>query len=140
MLESVLLTQQKQNEYSKKLESKVYLLISHNKMIETQIAQQASSLTTPPGRLPNKPEQNPREQCNATVLRSGTQLKGPKGVSDEIGSEREEEKGVAPLPNRSEPQEKRENEKEKESKTFTPKPYMPPLPFAQRFAKAKLDP
>jgi len=73
------------------------------------------------------------------VLRTGTQLKGPKGVSDEVGSEREQDKGVAPLPSRSEPQEKRENEKEKESKTLPPKPYMPPLPFPQRFAKTKLD-
>ena len=31
------------------------------------------------------------------------------------------------------------NEKQKESMTLTPKPYMAPLPFPQRFAKAKLD-
>ena len=79
MLESVLLAQQKQNEYIKQLASKVDLLTTHNKMLETQVAQQASSSSTPPGRLPSKPEQDPREQCNAIVLRSGTKIKGFQG-------------------------------------------------------------
>jgi len=108
-------------------------------MLETQIAQQANSSTTPLGRLPSKPEQNPRQQYNAIVLRSGTQLEGPKGVSDEVRSQKEQDKGVASLPSEREPQQKRENEKPKESKTLPPKLYMPPLPFPQRFAKAKLD-
>jgi len=103
------------------------------------MAQQANSSTTPPGRLSSKLEQNSREQCNAIVLRSGTQLEGPKGVNDEVDSEKEQEKGVAPLPSESEPQEKRESERPKESNTLPPKPYMPPLPFSQRFVKAKLD-
>ena len=72
MLESVLLVQQKQVEYIKQLASKVNLLTTHNKMLESQIAQQACSSIVPPDRLPSKPEQNPREQCNAIVLRSGT--------------------------------------------------------------------
>jgi len=37
MLESVLLAQQKQDEYIKQLASKVDLLITHNKMLEAQI-------------------------------------------------------------------------------------------------------
>ena len=126
MLESVLLTQQKQDEYTKQLASKVDLLTTRNKMLETQITQQANSSTTPHGRLPSKPELNPREQCNAIVLRSGTQLEGPKGVGDEVESKKEYDKGVAPLPNDSEPQEKRESEKQKELKTLPHKPYMPP--------------
>jgi len=48
-------------------------------------------------------------------------------------------KGVAPLPSESEPQEKGESEKQKEIKTLPPKPYMPPLPFPQSYAKTKLD-
>jgi len=83
MLESVLLAQQKQDEYIKQVASQVDLLTTHNKMLETQIAQQASSSFTPPGRLLSKPEQNPRQQCNAIVLKSGTQLEGPKGTSAE---------------------------------------------------------
>jgi len=58
-------------------------------MLEIQIAQQSNSSTTPPGRLPSKPKQNPREQCNAIVLRNGTQLEGPEGVTDEVGSPKE---------------------------------------------------
>ena len=73
------------------------------------------------------------------MLRSDTQLEDPKGVSDEVGSQKEHEKGIAPLLSESEPQEKRESERPKESKTPPPKPYMPPLPFPQRFVKAKLD-
>jgi len=73
------------------------------------------------------------------VLRSGTQPEGPKGVCDEVRSEEGQDKGVAPLLSESEPQEKRKSEKSKASKTLPPKPYMPPLPFPQRFAKAKLD-
>ena len=103
MLKTVILAQQKQDEYIKQLASKVDLLTIHNKMLETQIAQQANSSTTPPGRLLSKPEQNPREQCNAIVLKSGTQLEGPKAVNDEVGSQKEQDKGVAPLPSESEP-------------------------------------
>jgi len=79
----VLLAQQKQDEYIKQVASKVDLLTTHNKMLESQIAQQASSSSTPPGRLTNKLEQNPREQCNDIVLRSGTKLEGSKGTRDE---------------------------------------------------------
>jgi len=78
MLECVLLAQQIQNKYIKQLTSKVDLLTTHNKMLETQITQQATSSITLPSRLPSKPEQNPREQCNVIVLRSGTQLEGPR--------------------------------------------------------------
>ena len=72
-------------------------------MLETQIVQQASSPATLPGRLPSKPEQNLREQCSAVVLRSGTQLEGPKGTSVEVESEKENDKGVTSLPSRSQP-------------------------------------
>ena len=41
------------------------------------------------------------------MLRSGTHLEGPKGVINEVGSQKEQDKGVAPLPSEREPQEKR---------------------------------
>jgi len=50
-------------------------------MLESQIAQQINSSTTPPDRLPSKPEPNPWVECNAIVLRGGTQLEGPKGAN-----------------------------------------------------------
>ena len=34
---------------------------------------------------------------------------------------------------------RRESKRQKELKTLSSKPYMPPLPFPQRFAKAMLD-
>jgi len=94
-------------------------------MLETQIAHQASSSSTPLGRLSSKPEQNPREQCNAIVLRSGTKLEGLKGTSVEVESEKEKDTGKTPLPQESELEKKRENENEQESKTLPPKPYTP---------------
>ena len=120
----MLLAQQKQDEYIKQLASKVDLLTTHNKMLETQIAHQAGSSSTPPGRLPSKPEQNPREQCNAIVLRSGTKLEGPKGVTVEVENEKDKDKGRTPLPHESELEKKREVEKEQESMTIPPKPYI----------------
>ena len=62
MLESMLLAQQKQGEYIKQLAFKVDLWTTHNKMLESQIARQANSSTTPPSRLPSKPKRNPGEQ------------------------------------------------------------------------------
>ena len=59
------------------------MLTTHNKILETQISQQASFLAMPSDRLPNKPEPNPREQCNTMILRGRKQLKGPKGVTND---------------------------------------------------------
>jgi len=78
-MESMLLVQQKQDEYTKQLASKVDMLSTHNKMLEAQITQQASSSSTSPWRLPGKPKPNPREQRSALILRGGKQLEGPKG-------------------------------------------------------------
>jgi len=76
---------------------------------------------------------------HAIVLRCGTQLERPKGARDEVESEKEYDKVVAPSPNENEPHVKSESEKQKELKTLPPKPYMSRFPFPQRFAKAKLD-
>jgi len=50
-------------------------------MLEAQITQISSS-STPLGRLPGKHEPNPREYCNAMILRGGKQLEGPKWGSN----------------------------------------------------------
>ena len=49
MMESMLLVQQKQNEYIKQLASKVDVLSTYNKILETQIVQQVGSSSRPPG-------------------------------------------------------------------------------------------
>jgi len=71
MMKSMLLAQPKQDEYIKQLASKVTVPTTHNKMLEVRIAQQASSSSTPLGRLSSKPDPNTREQCNAMIFRGG---------------------------------------------------------------------
>lgn len=61
--------QKQQDEVIRQLASKVDILATHSKMLESQIATQASSQPTPPRRLPSQPETNPREHCNAITLR-----------------------------------------------------------------------
>ena len=82
-MKSMLLAHQKQDEYIKQLASKVDVLTTHNKMLEAQIAQLAMSSSIPQGRFPSMLKPNPREQCNAMILRGGKQLEGPKGVSND---------------------------------------------------------
>lgn len=67
---------------------------------------------------------------------NGKQLEGPRGVQVEVESENGYGESVSTLPSEDVPQKKSVSEK---SKPPSPKPYMPPLPFPQRFTKAKLD-
>ena len=75
----MLMAQQKQDEYIKQLVSKVDVLTTHNRMLEAQIAQKASFSSSPPDRLPSKPEPNSREHCNCVTLK--------EEVEDFIGHE-----------------------------------------------------
>ncbi len=50
-------------------------MATHNKMLKSQIAQQANTLSKAIGKLPNQPEINPKEQCKAVTLSSGRMLK-----------------------------------------------------------------
>jgi len=84
-------------------------------------------------------EPNAREHCNAFILRSGTQLEGPKGTSVGAKSQKEHDKGVTSLPCENKPQEKGERERPKESKSPSLKPYMLPCHFHKDFATANLD-
>ena len=56
--------------------------ITYNKMLEAQIGQKASLSSMPPDRLLSKPEPNPREKCNAMILKGGKQLEGPKRITN----------------------------------------------------------
>ncbi|XP_039134169.1 uncharacterized protein LOC120271547 [Dioscorea cayenensis subsp. rotundata] len=151
LLESFVATQAKQNEEFKQqgqvmneairqLTSKVDSLETHNKMLENQIAQQASSSSRPPGMFPRKPEINPSEHCKAITLRSGKQLEDPKSKQAE-----NENIGVNPSEKNDIQQQTteyncRDAEKVDDAPRYTPpKPYIPPVPFPQRLAKAKLD-
>ena len=58
-MENMLLAQQKQDEYINQLASKVDVLATHNKMLEAQTTQQATSLSITLGKLPSKNELSP---------------------------------------------------------------------------------
>ncbi|CAJ2633013.1 unnamed protein product [Trifolium pratense] len=68
------------SEKIKQLTSRLDVLTTHNKMLETQIAQvaqQRASTSAPAGIFPGQPQPNPRGHVNAVILRSGTQYDGP---------------------------------------------------------------
>ncbi|CAM8907865.1 unnamed protein product [Rhodiola kirilowii] len=112
----------------------------HNKMLETQIAQQAEASTRAPGKLPARPDQVNREHCNALILRSGKELEREqpkkKRVSFDLGgqasAEIEELDEEVPIP-----QVVKEREVEKEK--VEPRVYTPPIPFPQRLKKKSND-
>ena len=85
MMENILLAQQKQDDYIKQSASKVDVLTTQNKMLEAQIAQQLTSSSTPPGRLPSKPESNPHKQHNYVTLKKGVEY--PEDITLEEGRE-----------------------------------------------------
>ena len=58
--------------------SNVDSLTTHKKKLETQIAQQASFASRPPGIFQGKHEINENGHCKAMTLRCGKQLEGPK--------------------------------------------------------------
>ena len=66
----------KQNEEQfKQLSSKLEQIATHNRILETQIAQQASTSNTKPlGKLPSQPEYVQQESCQAITLRSGKEI------------------------------------------------------------------
>jgi hypothetical protein len=61
---------------------KVDLLATQEKLLETQVAQQASSSSRQYGQLPPKPDCNPNASVKAITLRSGTAYDGPEMPQD----------------------------------------------------------
>ena len=79
MLEKLVAQQQKDmNEMREAMKQQATQL----KMLETQVAQQASTSTRPPGTFPGHPEVNPREHCQAIHLRSGFEYENPTLTRD----------------------------------------------------------
>jgi len=57
-------------------------------MLETQIAQKAAFSSTPPDRLPSKPETIPREHCNCVTMKKDEEdLTDSEEVPKEKGRE-----------------------------------------------------
>nr|GLL29572.1 uncharacterized protein LOC109185573 [Ipomoea trifida] len=143
MMQMMLKSQLQSEERYKQMSEKIDQLSAHNKMLERQIANQASTSNTKvTGKLPAYPE-NPREHVNAIVTRSGKKLEEPplpvekprpsKIIDVEIEEKLEEEEANPPVLNSS-PQSHEKDEKEKPERN-----YVPPLPFPQKFQKQAKD-
>ena len=125
VIENFILGQTKQNQELKnqtgflndsltKLSSKVDSIVTHNKMLETQISQVAQKVS-----------QTKTNQINDFTLRNGRQLEEPQ-VKDKA---KESEK-VSDKP---------QSEKAMSEKPNIPPPYKAKILFQQRMAKSKLD-
>ena len=81
-----------QNEKFDELTKKVDMLATQNKMLENQVAQQATQFSRQLGTLPPKPENNPREvKAVRHVLRSGMQYEDPPMPKDDYAQPQGEE-------------------------------------------------
>jgi len=113
-----------------KLTSKVDSIVTHNKMLETQIsqvAQQVVASSQTPGIFPGQTEVNPKTHINVITLRDGKQLEDLVVKTTTIESEIESD----------------EHQSEKvigeSKKPIVPTPYKPKIPFPQRLVKPNLD-
>ncbi|CAM8896361.1 unnamed protein product [Rhodiola kirilowii] len=114
---------------------------THNKLLENQIAQQASSSAKYPGKLPSKLDFHQNEHVNAISLRSGTTYKPPSPKEKDtsarmpiiVKESKEEVEEEIPTP-KEVPSKSSMKEAAKES-TKEPPPYKPPMPFPQRQLK-----
>jgi len=118
------------NDSLAKLTSKVDSIATHNKMLETQIAQVAQQVGTSSQTsriFPSQTETNPKGHISAITLRDGKQLEDPvvkvKNNEGEIWSDEPQSEKVIG-----------ENEK-----PFVSPPHEPKIPLTQGFAKSKLD-
>ena len=77
----------KQNEEQfKQISSKLKQIVTHNRILETQICQQASSSNAKPlGKLPSQPEYAEKETCQAITLRSGKEVEGSSSKKNNSG-------------------------------------------------------
>jgi len=86
-MENMLLAQQKQDEYIKQLASKVDVLMTHNRMLEAQIAQKASCSSTSSNRLSSKPKPKLREHYSCVTIKDEEDLTDSEDVPIEEGRE-----------------------------------------------------
>ncbi|XP_050888980.1 uncharacterized protein LOC127094161 [Lathyrus oleraceus] len=137
------------SELMKQMSSKLYVMATHNKMLETQISQvalQQAVIAAPSRVFPSQPQPNPKGHANAITLRSGTELDGPidprlqnpsmyqnfgkstEMVTTDDQPEKQKDKGE---------EDKNEETVEKEKLYVPLPPYKPPIPYPQRLAKSK---
>ncbi|CAM8994451.1 unnamed protein product [Rhodiola kirilowii] len=78
ILASLVASQAKADQRMDQMLKKMDEMSTHNKMLENQIAEQASSSTRYPGKLPSKPDFHQDEHVNAITLRSGKDYEPPQ--------------------------------------------------------------
>ena len=145
LMEQFIATQTKTNETLSasinQLNSKFDAVASHQKAMDTQIAQQVNHLSRPPGHLPGQPETNPKGQMNVITLRSGKELESPqvprrddRSEADSVGDF--EKEVPTETPRERAPIEKT-TDAQVENVAPPLQPYKPPVPYPQRLVKAK---
>ncbi|CAM8956670.1 unnamed protein product [Rhodiola kirilowii] len=103
ILASLVANQAKSDQRMEQMLKKMDEMSTHNKMLENQIAQQASSSARYPGKLPSRPDFHQDEHVNAITLRSGKDYEPPQSkpevpkpqIEVEIEEEKEENERVA---------------------------------------------
>ncbi|CAM8975600.1 unnamed protein product [Rhodiola kirilowii] len=124
-----------QDKKVQELQKTIDHLVTQNRMLETQVAQQANSATREHGKLPSKPEHHPRESVNVITLRGGKQLEMIPAqttrnsvAKSALNSALDEEETS-----------KAENREENSAQTVEPAPYKPPVPYPRRLKGARRD-
>ncbi|VFQ83097.1 unnamed protein product [Cuscuta campestris] len=145
IVDQLLKSQLAQAETLKQITQELTQLRAHNRMLENQISNQASTSSTKvTGKLPACAE-NPREQMNAVTIWSGKQFQSPLILSsdpdDEIREDAKEEpqnkvKGDAAEMLQESIQIKEGNKKEDEGLI---RKYASPIPFPNRLKKSHVE-
>ena len=135
----------KQNEEQlKQLHFKLEQLATHNRILETQIAQQASSSNTKPlGKLPSQPEYVQKESCQVITFRSGKEVEKDLNKKKRVVDDDDERVEIEEVDVRS----KQNDESAKKGTKGVvikpindePKVDVKTLPFPQRFIRRNLD-
>ncbi|XP_074352402.1 uncharacterized protein LOC141691570 [Apium graveolens] len=115
----------------------------HNKMMETQIAQLASSSTArQPGSLPSQPT-NPKENVNIIALRSDLTYDGPSMPTADVSAEQEKEiskdDNVEDIDETEKSGTGGSKKADNEKIVNAPPPFVPKLSFPSRMNKTMVD-
>ncbi|CAM8904847.1 unnamed protein product [Rhodiola kirilowii] len=108
----------------------------HNRMVDNQIAQLASSASREHRKLPSKPDPNHRESVNVIALQGGKQL-------EMLPAQSTRPRAINSAPNPTLPEEETSKEAESQAENYAPTvepaPYRPPVPFPQRLKATRRD-
>ncbi|CAM8996271.1 unnamed protein product [Rhodiola kirilowii] len=105
-------------------------------MLENQVAQQADSATRERGKLPSKPDPNPRESVNAITLRGGKQLEMLPVQTTRATVEKSTPHSA---PAGAESSKEAEDRVENYTQTVELALYKPPVPLPQRMVATRQD-